>query len=155
MGGTSSSSTRRTYNTTNLSQQGDGNVAGDNNRITIQRADALALEHIADVLGEGVTTVTDANVSVTGDIADVLGEGVTTVTDANVSVTGDAIELAKEVQQGAENGTQQAMDFVANWTEREQVGNSAEATKTVWIVAGVAGVTLVGIAWASRGGINA
>ncbi|WP_163557154.1 hypothetical protein [Halomonas sp. NO4] len=155
MGGSSRSSTRRTYNTTNVSQQGEGNVHGNNNRVTIERADALALEHIADVLGAGVQDVTEAGEEQTRRTLDATVSINRDSLDSMENVSGDAINLAREVAQAGEEGSQRAMDFVANYTERAQTGNAAEATRTVMWVAAVAGVTLVGIAWASKGGIKA
>lgn len=146
MGGSSSrSSTRRTYNTTNVNQQGDGaNVYGTGNRVTVQRADALALDNIAKMLGTSVEKLLGTTETINADSL-----------DAVTSTSSEAIQLAREVAQAGEEGTQDAMDFVANYTERAQVGNAAEATKTVMWVAAVAGITLVGIAWASKGGMKA
>ncbi len=155
MGGSSSSSTQRTYNTNNVSQQGEGNVYGTGNRVTIQRADAITLDKIAQALADGVEDVTDAGRRQTEATLSATERINRDSLDTVESVSGSAIDLARDVAQGAEQGTQQAMDFVSNFTERAQVGNAGEATRTVMWVAAGAGITLVGIAWASKGSMKA
>jgi len=156
MSNSSSSKTSRTYNTTNVSQQGEGaNVNGRGNTTTVYRADAIALDNIAKALTEGVTDLSSAGVKQTEAALDSNTDVSKAALSTNESVTREAIDLANRVAQGAENGTDQALDFVANYSERAQVGNADEATKTVMWVAAVAGVTLVGIAWASKGGFKA
>ena len=156
MGGSSSSATRRTYNTTNLSQQGGGNVAGDNNRVMIQQADALALEKIAEELGSGVEDITAAGTEQTQAVLDA-GEGMTRASlDAVTGSTKQAIDameaIALDVQQGAESGTQRAMDFAANYTERAQTGTGGAQLRTLQYTAAAVAVGLVGMAWAAKGG---
>lgn len=130
MGGKSSSSSSREYNTENISQQGEGNVHGDNNVVTVERADAQTLDNIAKTLGEGVRDLTGAG----------------------VTMAGGAFDLAGEVAMAGQESTQAAMDFASSFTEREQVGNAGNATRTVMVVAVAAAVALVGIAWASKKG---
>lgn len=159
MGGSSSSKTQRTYNTTNYSQQGEGNVHGNNNRVTIERADAKTLDNIAKALEAGIEDISQAGTEQTvktleaaeqinADSLD-FAEGVNAdALDANTDVLGQALQFT-------ENSSQRAMDFVDNYTEREQVGNDANATRSVVYVAGMAGLALVGVAWASKGGMKA
>lgn len=159
MGGSSSSSTRRTYNTTNLSQQGEGNVAGDNNRVTIERADARSLDRLADALAEGVESLSDQGQAQTRDTldaattinADSLDYGEVISTQA----LGALESVARQAQQASEEGTQSAMDFVSNYTERAQVGTGGEELRTLKWTAGAVAVALVGMAWASNGGFKA
>ena len=166
MGGSSKSSTKRTYQTTNVSQQGEAVAYGQGNTVTVHRADAVTLDNIAAALEAGVENLTDASseqvrrvLETTGKInADSLDFG-RDVLEENASLSENALDkvtsLAKEVQSGAEKGTQQAMDFVSNFTERAQIGNTGEGLRTVMYVAGFAGVALVGMAWASSKGIKA
>ncbi|MDO0946634.1 hypothetical protein [Chromohalobacter israelensis] len=184
-GGSSSSSSDKTYNTTNVSQQSEGaNVYGRGNQVVVQRADAVTLDNIAKSLEAGTRSQADAGAKMVeggydlaSDISDTsrdinrdsldFAEGVNVdsldfaegVNRDSLGLAGDALsgmeKLARQVAQAGEEGSQRAMDFVSNYTEREQVGNSAEATKTVIYVAGFAAIALVGIAWASKGKIKA
>ncbi|MDI5984897.1 hypothetical protein QLQ85_08845 [Halomonas sp. M4R5S39] len=160
MGSKSRSRTSRTYTTTNVSQQGEGNVYGTNNRVTIQRADAQTLDNIARALERGVEDLSRQGENQTRRTL----EAATTINadslDAVTGTAGDAMQrlerLALEVQNGAEKGTQQAMDFVANYTEREQVGTGGQELRTLQFTAAAVAVALVGIAWASsKGGMKA
>lgn len=181
-GGSSSSSSDKTYNTTNVSQQAEGaNVYGKNNRVLVQRADAVTLDNIAKALESGTREITGNAAEMSDgafDLADEISktsrdinqdsldfaEGVNVdsldmaenVNSDSLGFAGDALagmqQLAREVAQAGENGTQRAMDFVSDYTEREQVGNAGDATKTVIYVAAFASVALVGIAWASKRG---
>lgn len=162
MGGSSSSKTSRTYNTTNVSQQGEANVYGTGNTTIVQRADAITLDNLAKELGKTTRAQTGVAADLSQgafDLAEELGETTRTINkdslDFAKSINGDSVQLAREVAQAGEESTQKAMDFVSQYTERAQVGNAAEATKTVMWVAGVAGITLVGIAFASKGGFKA
>ncbi len=145
MGGSSSSSTSRTYNTTNVSQQGEGaNVVGDGNTTTVYRADAITLDNIAAALAAGVEDLTEAG---TKQVEAALG--------ANVDVSTEALKRNESVSRAAlqfsENSSQQAMDFVSHYTERAQIGSEGEQLRTLQYVAAAVAVALVGIAWASRG----
>lgn len=156
MGGSSSSSTRRTYNTTNLSQQGEGNVAGNNNRVTIERADAKTLDRIADALTDSVGDTLDTTEKINADSLDFAGEAL----GENTVISRQALDamraVATQAQQASEEGTQSAMDFVSNYTERAQVGTGGEELRTLQWTALVVGVALVGLAWASsKGGFKA
>lgn len=166
MGGSSSSSTRRTYNTTNLSQQGEGNVAGDNNRVTIERADARSLDRLADALAEGVESLSDQGQAQTRDTLDaaeaINADSLDFAGDAlgeNTVISRQALDamesVARQAQQAGEEGTQSAMDFVSNYTERAQVGTGGEELRTLKWTAGAVAVALVGMAWASNGGFKA
>lgn len=136
MGGRSTSSTSRTYNTTNISQQGEGaNVAGNNNTTTVYRADAITLDNIAAALAAGVEDLSDSGV-----------KQVEAALDSNTKVAGQAFQFAEE-------GNQAAMDFVSNYTERAQIGSDGEQLKTLQYVAAAVAIALVGIAWASRGSL--
>lgn len=164
MGSNSNSRTQRSYTTTNVSQQAEGaNIYGTDNNVFVQRADAITLDNIAQMLGQTVRDVTGQGVKVATDAFDLTEElnyeSQRTAREINAdsldfarAINGDSIQLAREVAQGAEEGSKRALDFVANYSERAQVGNAGEATRTVMWVALVAGVTLIGIAWASRGG---
>lgn len=161
-GGSSSSSSDRTYNTTNVSQQAEGaNIYGYGNTVTVQRADAMTLDRIAAALEAGTKSQAEAGRKMVEGGYDLAGDISDTARDINsdsLDFAGDALtgmeSLAREVAQAGEESTQKAMDFVSNYTERAQVGNSAEATKTVIYVAGFAAIALVGIAWASKGKIK-
>jgi len=170
MGGSSSSSTKRTYQTQNISQQGRANVYGNNNQTSIYRADAITLDNIAAALAAGVEDMSnagtkqveaalDSNTSVTRYALDSNSSVSRAALDSNTSVTRDAMssleKLALEIQQGAENGTKQAMDFVSNYTEREQIGSEGEQLRTLQYVAAAVAVALVGSAWASKGSLKA
>lgn len=159
MGGSSSSSTKRTYQTQNISQQGRANVYGNNNQTSIYRADAITLDNIAAALAAGVEDVTNAGTRQVESALDSNTNVTRAALDSNTSVTRDAMssmeKLALEIQQGAEKGTQQAMDFVSNYTEREQIGSEGEQLRTLQYVAAAVAVALVGIAWASKGSIKA
>ncbi|OLO11399.1 hypothetical protein BTW10_09940 [Chromohalobacter japonicus] len=170
-GGSSSSSSDKTYNTTNVSQQAEGaNVYGKNNRVLVQRADAVTLDNIAKALESGTREITGNAAEMSDGAFDLADEISKTSRDINqdsldfaegvnsdsLGLAGDAMtgmqQLAREVAQAGENGTQRAMDFVSDYTQREQVGNAGDATKTVIYVAAFASVALVGIAWASKRG---
>lgn len=196
-GGSSSSSSDKTYNTTNVSQQAQGaTVYGKGNRVLVQRADAVTLDKIAQALESGTREITGNAADMSQgafDLADEIARQISdtsqeinqdaldfaesTNTDAinavenansdsldmaesvnsdSLGLAGDALasmeQLAREVAQAGENGTQRAMDFVSNYTERAQVGNAGKATKTVIYVAAFAAIALVGIAWASKRG---
>ncbi|MFB9867919.1 hypothetical protein [Vreelandella sulfidaeris] len=159
MGGSSSSSTKRTYQTQNISQQGHANVYGSGNQTTVYRADAITLDNIAAALAAGVEDVTNAGTKQVEATLDSNTNVTRAALDSNTSVTRDAMssmeKLALEIQQGAEKGTQQAMDFVSNYTEREQIGSEGEQLRTLQYVAAAVAVALVGIAWASKGSIKA
>jgi len=155
-GGSSSSSSDRTYNTTNVSQQAQAaNVYGKGNRVFVQRADAVTLDNIAKTLESGVHDVTSAGEQQVSDTLDTARAINADSLDVVGNVNADSLALASQVVQGAQKGNQEAMDFVSNYTERAQTGNAGEATRTVMWVALVAGVTLVGIAYTSRGGMKA
>ncbi|MCK0745016.1 hypothetical protein [Chromohalobacter nigrandesensis] len=192
-GGSSSSSSDKTYNTTNVSQQAEGaNVYGKGNRVLVQRADAVTLDNIAKALESGTKEITGNAAEMSDGAFDLADEIAQTSRDINrdslefaeginvdsldmadsvnrdsldfadgvnsdsLGLAGDALtgmqQLAREVAQAGENGTQRAMDFVSDYTQREQVGNAGDATKTVIYVAAFASVALVGIAWASKRG---
>jgi hypothetical protein len=214
MGGSSSSSTKRTYQTQNISQQGRANVYGTGNKTTIYRADAITLDNIAAALAAGVEDMSragtdqveaaldvgndmtrrtldvgndmtrrtldvgndmtrrtldvaerinrdalDSNTSVTRDAIDSNTSVTRDAMNSNTSVTRDAMNslerLSLEIQQGAEKGTQKAMDFVSGFTEREQIGSEGEQLRTLQYVAAAVAVALVGIAWASKGSLKA
>jgi hypothetical protein len=181
MGGSSRSSTKRTYQTQNISQQGRANVYGNGNKTTIYRADAITLDNIAAALAAGVEDMSragtdqveaalDAGNDMTRRTLDVAERINRDALDSNESVSREAIDsntsvardamsslekLSLEIQQGAEKGTQQAMDFVSGFTEREQIGSEGEQLRTLQYVAAAVAVALVGIAWASKGSIKA
>lgn len=152
MGGSSSSSTQRHYETTNIAQQGEANLVGsDGNTVTIQHADALALEHIADVLGEGVSDTLQTGRVVMGEATDLTRD----INRESLEFAGDTLEevtdLARRAQQAGESGTKAAMDFVAGYTERAQIGDAGEGLRSLVWIAGAVAVAVVGLAYAARG----
>lgn len=177
MGGSSSSSTKRTYQTQNISQQGRANVYGSDNKTTIYRADAITLDNIAAALAAGVEDMSRAGVDQVEAALDAGNDMTRRTLDAGSDMTRrtldvtqninrdslssmekvsrDSIDLANRVSQGAEKGTQQAMDFVSGFTERSQIGSEGEQLRTLQYVAAAVAVALVGIAWASKGSLKA
>lgn len=158
MGSESSSSTTRNTTNNNTSQQGEANAYGENNVVNVERADAVALDNIAAALQAGVEDVTEAGVAQTEKN---LEEGNKTARESIEAIAGvnrDSLEnvtdLAMEVAQGAEEGTKQAMSFADNFTEREQIGAQGDALQTLGYVAAAVAVALVGVAWASKGGMK-
>lgn len=112
MGGSSSSSTKRTYQTQNISQQGRANVYGNGNQTTIYRADAITLDNIAAALAAGVEDMSnagtkqveaalDAGSDMTRRTLDVTERINRDALDSNTSVTRSAIDSNTSVTRDA------------------------------------------------------
>ena len=122
----SSSKTSRTYNTTNTSQQGEGaNVSGDRNRVTVQRADAMTLDNIAKMHGEGFADLLREQ----GDGLDSLIDEVGATREDSLMFTGQVFtEALEQINSRAEGVQELAKQTTANLMQNSQT--TADAIQT-------------------------
>lgn len=78
----SKSSTRRTYQTTNQSQQGEANVIGSGNAVNVYRADALTLDNIARMHGDSLSDLIRESGSAREDALMFAGESMVEMREA-------------------------------------------------------------------------
>ncbi|NIC03973.1 hypothetical protein [Billgrantia bachuensis] len=159
MSNKSSSKTSRSYETNNISQQGEANVIGDRNSTTIYRADAITLDNIAKALAAGVEDLSEAGRRQVEAALSTTEKINRDSLDGMEGVSKEALKRNEAVSRAAlqfsEKSSMSAMDFVANFTEREQIGSEGEQLRTLQYVAAAVAVALVGIAWASKGSFKA